>query len=304
MQEFLDIVRDTAPRIKHNDIAVNCFLCGDKRKRLHLKDNKFVKCFNGGCYFNTAISYKRFKKEFGQPNQEISIQNPFYNFESRDSKGIESRDSKGIEYLKKRKVLGTLKEFNLDFDATNEIVSFFIENKNLEKIGSSTRWINEKRFYITKNIPFKIFNYSRVLNFLESQKNLTKFEVYITEGIFDALSIMPLVSTAKEPNTIALLGSSCPFEMMDRLAILGCSFRLLLDNDAAGVHGSLQFLMKYKERCSVLIYDDYSKKCDFNDIICNSSDAEILKFKEQLLDENNYKRGIKALHHLLNLNFK
>lgn len=132
---------------------------------------------------------------------------------------------------------------------------------NNQIYGFYSRSLDSKQFYTymnEANLGYKVWNYF----------NIDKAKpVYITEGIFDAISLY--VSGIK--NVIACLGAKISDE---RLAELSEPI-FVLDNDKTGKLNALQYLDKgYK----TVIYPDIKQK-DTNEMLLNKIDLKSLVLK-------------------------
>ena len=265
-------------------------------KRLHLYEKNgttLVHCFNGGCgiHNNVYNFIKNYKPEYLFSYKQEKFSRNVYNIKENQ---INSNFDTGLKV--DLEIDTNFKYFDLDFvfeDPKAEILILkYLAQRSLnyEKIRNtfgdfyigSKDFLKDGRFLKIKNnliVPFFRNNraygfYSRGLqekrfcNFsLNPGYNIWNFfnvdleeDLYIFEGIFDALSFYQLTGI---DNIIALNTASVSFEIFEKIK----KPILMLDNDSAGFRGMLKFIKydnarfgifnsKYKDFNEMLIHDD------------------------------------------------
>lgn len=147
------------------------------------------------------------------------------------------------------------------------IIPLYIQGK---MYGFYSRSLNDKKFYTYMNdfnIGYKVWNYFNI--------NLEK-PCYITEGIFDAISLWK----SGFKNVIAGMGANIPDEILSTLKHpIFC-----LDNDKTGKFNALKCA---KKGMDVLIYPDNIQQKDLNEMLVSGVDI-------QNLVRNNVHSGIMA----------
>jgi len=283
------------------DISARCPVCGDSKrnkrlKRLHLYSKgglELVHCFNGDCPLNTHKKMYRFLRDhfpalypyyqneerqdfienlkqtrtcadtLAQPkNKEIITQDfsSYFTEISKHQNAIDYLSKRGIEYdpLKfgewyyghQNLIIGD-KKYNL---VDSIIIPLYYRG---EMYGFYSRKMKDKFFatYMNdNNIGYKLFNWFNVNK---------KETVYVTEGIFDAVSL--------GKNVIASMGSKIP---KDRLLELHDPI-FCLDSDYTGLKNSLAYA---KGGYKIFIKPQSIQGKDLNEIRINYPDMNLLDF--------------------------
>lgn len=167
------------------------------------------------------------------------------------SKALEYINSRGLKYSPELYGKWFYGHQNLEIDGVfyrvqnSIIIPLYTDSSFTEMYGFYSRSISDK-FFCTfmqdVNIGYKIWNYFNI--------DKTK-EVYIFEGIFDALA-------SGLDNVIALMGAKLPQERLQEINPV-----FVLDNDRTGLMNSLEYAdLGYP----VFVQDKYSEK-DMNELM-------------------------------------
>ena len=208
---------------------------------------------------------------------ENELPQNFKYFKSSFMSSIEN-DENIYNYLLSRKIkyspeiFGEFKIFkqdlNLDnriFKLYNSIIIPFYCNNFKDMYGFYSRDISKKDFRTCNlNTGYKIWNWFNI----DKDK-----EVYIFEGIFDALSFYTMYN---EKNIIALCTNDIEKERLQELKYpIFC-----LDNDKTGINTMLKYVMKHK----CIMYDNLKNLDfkDFNDVLCNNIIPKNIEFVNSL----------------------
>ena len=137
---------------------------------------------------------------------------------------------------------GILKIKDKEFDLRHKlIIPFYKENKIT---GFYSRSIYEKQFLTCNlNEGYKIWNYFNI----DKEK-----EVYIFEGIFDAISFYHMFNI---DNVIALCSKDIPQERLDELK----KPVFCLDSDKTGIKTMLKYALKYKVQIPDIRFKDMNE---------------------------------------------
>lgn len=137
---------------------------------------------------------------------------------------------------------GILKIKDKEFDLRHKlIIPFYKENKIT---GFYSRSIYEKQFLTCNlNEGYKIWNYFNI----DKEK-----EVYIFEGIFDAISFYQMFNI---DNVIALCSKDIPQERLDELK----KPVFCLDSDKTGIKTMLKYALKYKVQIPDIRFKDMNE---------------------------------------------
>lgn len=137
---------------------------------------------------------------------------------------------------------GILKIKDREFDLRHKLIIPFYNKDKI--IGFYSRSIYEKSFLTCNlNEGYKIWNYANI----DKEK-----EVYIFEGIFDALSFYQMFNI---DNVIALCSKDIPQERLKELKKpIFC-----LDGDKTGINTMLKFALKYKVQIPDMRFKDMNE---------------------------------------------
>ena len=177
------------------------------------------------------------------------------NFFSKSPKVYDYIESRGLEwspcfgdfFLGKRIQIDS-KTFPIDDFI---VIPFYCGDKCY---GFYSRSLREHRFYTympEKNSDFKLWNYYNI--------DRTK-PVYVTEGIFDAMSLWKSGIT----NVVACCGATPPEKLLEGLDCIMC-----FDNDQTGKKNAIKYA---KKGFKVLVYPDDLAFKDFNEMLLNNID--------------------------------
>lgn len=287
-----------------NDVVARCPVCGDSQKnkntkRLHIYNKAGetrIGCFNGNCVVGnrTVGSFLRnfYPSVFDSYKVETSAGRINQLFQKNEDVLAD------IKVIKKKPVIThNLFDFFKDIKDSNEALlylgkrgyfyneqygKFYFGFQDLqigdklykitnciiiplyfedEMYGFYSRNISNKEFYTympEQNIGYKVWNLFNV------DKNQ---EVYIFEGIFDAIS-----SGLK--NSIALMGAKIPQERLNELK----KPVFVLDNDKTGLLNSLAYA---KQGYQVYVQPDKYKEKDMNELMLNHKDLNVPEMIKQ-----------------------
>lgn len=160
-------------------------------------------------------------------------------------------------------------------DEDNNIVGFSgrkylesdLENKSLSKYVNS----RETEIFIKSKI---FYNINNALNDIKKSK-----EIIITEGFMDTIRMVSIGYN----NTVALMGTAFTKEHLDKIIKYKCRVVLNLDQDNAGVLGTINIgdiLLKHNIEVSVIVFDDYKDSDEY--IINKGKEAFDSSYKNRI----------------------
>ena len=160
-------------------------------------------------------------------------------------------------------------------DEDNNIVGFSgrkylandLDNKQLSKYVNS----RETDIFIKSKI---FYNINNALPNIKKSK-----EIIITEGFMDTIRMVSIGYN----NTVALMGTAFTKEHLDKIIKYKCKVVLNLDQDNAGVLGTISIgdeLIKNNIDVSVIVFDDYKDSDEY--IINKGKDAFDIAYKNRI----------------------
>lgn len=280
------------------DIVARCPVCGDSQKnkrskRLHLYEKAGetrVNCFNGDCAVTNKNMYaflKNFYPSLFDSYKRENFQETLSSLSNKESSDVFA----DIKIIKEKPVIShNLFEYFSDVKNHNDALvylgnrgyfyneqfgKFYFGIQDLqigdklykitnciiiplyfeeEMYGFYSRNISNKEFWTympEQNIGYKIWNWFNI----DKSK-----EVYIFEGIFDAIS-------SGLENVIALMGAKIPQERLNELK----KPVFVLDNDKTGMLNALEYSKNY----NVYIQPDKYKEKDMNELMLNHKELNV-----------------------------
>lgn len=160
-------------------------------------------------------------------------------------------------------------------DEDNNVIGFSgrkyldgdLENKGLSKYVNS----RETEIFIKSKI---FYNINNALPNIKKSK-----EIIITEGFMDTIRMVSIGYN----NTVALMGTAFTKEHLDKIIKYKCKVVLNLDQDNAGILGTISIgdmLLKNNIDVSVIVYDDYKDSDEY--IINKGKDAFDISYKNRI----------------------
>lgn len=284
-----------------NDVVARCPICGDSAKnknmkRLHIyhkAGETRIGCFNGDCSVGNRTVPGFLKTFYPTVFDAYKSETSMQNLRQLTNKNIDAFDNIKVLPIVKEKPITTHNLFDYFSPIEKHIEAltylgkrgyFYNEQYGKFYFGIQDLQIGDKLYKITNCIIIPLYFedemygfYSRniankefwtympevnigykMFNFFKIDKNR---EVYIFEGIFDAIS-------SGLDNVIALMGAKLPDERLKELK----KPVFVLDNDKTGLINSLAYS---KQGYTVYVQPDKYKEKDMNELMLNHPELNV-----------------------------